>query len=152
MTKHCQCSPSAGSNVCELSPHIAAQPAAACPTNQQVGKPVGLVTLQALLALPLTQLSLTNYRFCRAADCPTVYYSADGTHCFSEDDLREPVYQKHATDENSLVCYCFQHTLGSIRAELEKTGASTVIADITAGIQAGQCACEIRNPQGSCCL
>jgi hypothetical protein len=29
---------------------------------------------------------------------------------------------------------------------------STVVADVTTGIKAGQCACEIRNPQGSCCL
>lgn len=25
-------------------------------------------------------------------------------------------------------------------------------ADITAGIRAGQCACDLRNPQGICCL
>jgi hypothetical protein len=152
MTENCRCSPQAGSPFCDLSPESTAQPAAACPTNRQVGKPVSLLTLQALLTLPLTHLTPTTYRFCRAADCPTVYYSAEGTDCFSEDALREQVYQKHPGAENSLVCYCFQHTLGSIRAEWEKTGASTVVADITAGIQAGQCACEIRNPQGSCCL
>jgi hypothetical protein len=42
--------------------------------------------------------------------------------------------------------------MGSIRAELVRTGSSTVVASITAGILAGQCACEIRNPQGNCCL
>ena len=50
------------------------------------------------------------------------------------------------------VCYCFRYTPGSIRAEIEATGHSTVVDAINEGIQAGQCACDIRNPQGSCCL
>lgn len=123
-----------------------------CPTNGQVGRSVDSLTLKALLAIPLTQLSGTDYRFCRAADCPTVYYSADGGQCFGESDLRERVYQKHPTEDGALVCYCFRHTVGSIRAELAQTRASSVIESITAGIQAGQCACDIRNPQGECCL
>jgi hypothetical protein len=151
MTDTCQCPPQAGSNFCELRP-TAHKARAACPTNQQIGKPVDSLTVKALLAVPLTQLPPAEYQFCRAMDCPTVYYSKDGADHFSEADLRERVYQKHSTDDDILVCYCFRHTIGSIRQELEKTGASTVVAAITAGIQAGQCACEIRNPQESCCL
>jgi hypothetical protein len=124
----------------------------ACPTNQQIGKPVDLLALKALLALPLTQLPSAEYYFCQAADCPTVYYSADGIFTFDEADLRERVFQKHPNDDDVLVCYCFRHSIGSIRKELEETSTSTVITAITAGIQAGQCACDIRNPQGSCCL
>lgn len=123
-----------------------------CPTNQKVGKLVDSLTLKALLALPLTQLSSTEYYFCKAVDCPTVYYSADGQTLFSEADLRERVYQKHLDDDTVMVCYCFRHTVGSIRAELIQTGSSTVVDQITAGIQADQCACDIRNPQGDCCL
>jgi len=81
-----------------------------------------------------------------------VYYSAGGEQRFTEDDLRERVHQKHPADEDVFVCYCFRHTPRSIEAELASTGRSTVVASITAGIQAGQCACDIRNPQGSCCL
>lgn len=129
--------------------HLASVP---CPMNQKVGQPVDTLTLKALLAVPLTQLSAAEYRFCKAADCPAVYYSADGQQLFGEADLRERVYQKHHADDTVLVCYCFRHTLGSIRVELIQTGASTVIDNITAGIQANQCACDIRNPQGDCCL
>jgi hypothetical protein len=68
------------------------------------------------------------------------------------EDLRESVFQKQPYRDETLVCYCFQHTVGSIRAEIIQTGVSTVIDQIMAGIQAGQCACDIRNPQGSCCL
>ncbi len=105
-----------------------------------------------MLALPLTEVRAVDYRFCRTADCLTVYYSTDGQQQFSEDDLRERVYQKHPDDKDVFVCYCFRHTPLSIRNEIAATGRSTVVAAITAGIQADQCACDIRNPQGSCCL
>ena len=127
-------------------------PKAPCPMNGQVGKRVESLTLKALLAIPLTQLSPKEYRFCQATDCPTVYYSADGGQCFAEADLRERVYQKHPADDDILVCYCFQHTVGGIRDEVARTGASTIVERVVAGIQAGQCACDIRNPQGECCL
>jgi hypothetical protein len=132
----------------------ASRPAApgACPTNGQPGVAVNTLTLKALLALPLTVVRATEYRFCRAPDCPTVYYSADGSQLFAEPDLRERVFQKHAAEPATPVCYCFQHTLGSIRDEIARTGASSVVEQIEAGIQADQCACDIRNPQGTCCL
>lgn len=124
----------------------------ACPSCGQVGKPVDIETVKALLAVPLTELRDVPYRFCRTADCLTVYYSADGEQEFREGDLREWVHQKHPLREDVFVCYCFRHTPGSIRAELEAAGRSTVVERVTAGVQAEQCACEIRNPQGSCCL
>ena len=123
-----------------------------CPSNQQVGYAIDTLTLKGLLALPLTQLVAGEYGFCPAPDCLTVYYSADGTQLFGERDLRERVYQKHLTDDSVLACYCFMHTVGSIRQEIALTGSSTVAEQIGAGIQAGQCACDIRNPQGTCCL
>jgi hypothetical protein len=146
-----QCHPEAGSNRCEINSTMPKEKTA-CPTNQQIGKSVDLLTVKALLALPLTQLPPDAYHFCRASDCHTVYYSADGTSRFNEDDLREKVYQKHPNDDDVLVCYCFRHTVGSIRKEIEKTGASSAITAITNGIKAEQCACEIRNPDGGCCL
>jgi hypothetical protein len=63
-----------------------------------------------------------------------------------------PAHQKESSDESVLVCYCFYHSPATLRAELLATGAATVIEEIEAGIKAGQCACELRNPQGSCCL
>jgi hypothetical protein len=149
MSDSCNCPPQAGASTCESR---AVSGGAPCPTNQQAGKPVETLTLKALLALPLTQLKPVEYRFCRASDCPTVYFSADSLQLFQETDLREQVYQKHPADPKVFVCYCFGHTLGSIREEIERTGRSTVIEQVNGGIQAGLCACDIRNPQGSCCL
>lgn len=141
------------SAICESnSPTVAPSSKPVCPTNQKVGKAIDTLTLKALLALPLTQLIYGEYRFCPDPNCPTVYYSADGKQVFTESALRELVYQKHPHDDERFVCYCFQHTIGSIRDELTRAGSSNVVEQITAGIQAGQCACDIRNPQGNCCL
>ncbi len=117
-----------------------------------MGKPVNTLTLKALLSVPLTVVRPAEYRFCRTQECSVVYYSDDGEQRFTEQDLRERVFQKHPGDLDVFVCYCFRHTRRSIEAEQISTGESHVVAAITAGIQAGQCACDIRNPQGSCCL
>jgi hypothetical protein len=111
-----------------------------------------MLTLKALLALPLTRISSSDYLFCRDPKCPTVYYSADGSQVFGEEALRERVYQKHPDEDNVFACYCFRHTVGDIRSEIRSTGSSNIADSINAGIQADQCACGIRNPQGSCCL
>ena len=149
MSDSCGCPPQAGTETCEL--RITPRPIP-CPTNQQIGKMVNSITLKALLAVPLAQMTSSEYRFCRDPHCPTVYYSFDGTQLFGEPDVREKVYQKHPTDDDVFVCYCFRHTIGSIRAELLATGSTSVVESINAGIQAEKCACDIRNPQGNCCL
>ncbi|MEW6737903.1 MAG: hypothetical protein AB1489_41885 [Acidobacteriota bacterium] len=151
MADRCDCSLPIDVNTSEIDPSSTYTPVP-CPTNQQVGKAIDLLTLKALLAIPLTHLRPIKYRFCSATDCPTVYYSSDGKQVFSEAEVREKVYQKHPTDTDTFVCYCFQHSIKSIKAEIEEKGYSTTTEQISNAIQAGLCACELRNPQGSCCL
>jgi hypothetical protein len=105
-----------------------------------------------MLDMSLLTIRDVLYLFCRTAECPVVYFSAGGGPTFTKDLIRIPVYQKEAQDSSVPICYCFYHSLATIQTELLATGRSTVIAEIKAGIKAGQCACEIRNPQGSCCL
>ncbi len=123
-----------------------------CPECGARGRIVDTQTVKALLAVSLRTIRDVGYRFCATETCPVVYFSQDGEQRFTEADLRERVHQKHPLAPDVFVCYCFRHTPGSIRMELERTGATTVLEDVKAGVQAGQCACEIRNPQGSCCL
>jgi hypothetical protein len=123
-----------------------------CPTCGQKGKKVECLTLKAMLEVSLLAVRDAPYLFCRTAKCPVVYFSADGTQSFTKEQIRVPVYQKEPDNESVWVCYCFYHSPATIRAELLATGTSTVVEAIARGIQADQCACEIRNPQGSCCL
>ena len=148
MSEEC-CPPEEGAATCDTP---ATSGKALCPACRQPGKSVDAVTLKALLAVPLWELRPVEYRFCRTPDCPTVYYSVDGEQQFGEDALREQVHQKHPAADDVFVCYCFRHSPGTIRAELVETGHSSAVERITAGIEADQCACDMRNPQGSCCL
>ena len=122
-----------------------------CPACGTRGKKVDLETVKAMLSVSLRGLDpSTQYHFCRNGKCSVVYF-ADQER-FTTDEVRVRVHQKHPESSDVPVCYCFDHTPGSIRAEWLAIGMSTVVADVTAGIKAGQCACEIRNPQGACCL
>lgn len=105
-----------------------------------------------MLAVSLLAVRDVSYLFCRTAECPVVYFSADGSQSFTKEQIRVPVYQKEPNDESVLVCYCFYHSPATIRAEFLRIGASRAKEEIDQGIKAGQCACELRNPQGSCCL
>ena len=123
-----------------------------CRACGQKGKKVDSITLKAMLDVSLLVLRDVPYLFCRTADCPMVYFAADELQSFTKDQIRVPVYQKEPGDESVPVCYCFHHSPATIWAELWATGQSTVVEEIEGGIKSGQCACEVRNPQGSCCL
>lgn len=149
MNESCSCPPEAGNATCDLRSSFLIS---SCPVCLKSGKLIDSLTLKAILNVPLTEVRRVEYRFCRTPDCPVVYYGPDGAQTFLETEVRERVYQKHAAEDNIFVCYCFRHTTGSIKEEFVNKQAGTVVEKINAGIQAGQCACDIRNPQGSCCL
>lgn len=43
------------------------------------------------------------------------------------------------------------YSLGTLQ-QSDEAGRAAIFADIVAGTRQGQCACELRNPQGNCCL
>ncbi len=142
----CCSTPSAQSDTCDSENTVVAH----CPQCNAIGSTVGLETVKAIV-VNLEQVQPTNYRFCKSPDCQVVYFAEDRTHHVVETDLRERVYQKHPDDGDVLICYCFQHTPNSIRFDMAN-GCADVADRITALTKAGRCACDIRNPQGSCCL
>ena len=91
------------------------------------------------------------YHFCPDHHCPVVYFSVDGRHTITTNEVRERVYQKEPTAPDVWVCYCFRHTVEELQTA-DVPAQQAIIEDITRGIQADQCACDLRNPQGSCCL
>jgi hypothetical protein len=154
MTDTCCCPPEAGGAVCELPAQGFQRPARAanaCPECGKTGKPVQGQTVKALLAVTLREVRDVEYLFCRTQTCPVVYFSPDGGQTLTMGQVRERVYQKEPDAEEVFVCYCFRHTVGDVRAASPATRAA-IVDDISAGIKAGQCACDLRNPQGSCCL
>ncbi len=153
MSETCSCPPEAGSAVCELptAVHRPARALAACPECGQNGKPVQGQTVKALLSVGLRAVREVDYLFCRTQTCPVVYFSLDGMQTFITAQVRERVYQKEPDAADVFICYCFRHTVGEVRAAASEARGA-LVDNINAGINAGQCACDLRNPQGACCL
>lgn len=122
-----------------------------CPICGKSGHVVDGATVKSMLAVSLRHVQDVIYRFCANAGCDVVYYS-DDAQTFTTHEVRERVYQKEPESDDILICYCFQHTPGDIRQQFSQSNHKTIIDDINTGIQAGQCACDWRNPQGNCCL
>ena len=120
----------------------------ACGTS---GKPVESVTVKALLTdTALARYEHAAYRFCPDATCAVVYFAENRT-TFTTDDVRDRVWQKDRPGRRTL-CYCFGENEADIADEIERTGHSSAVQRVRAHIAAKRCACEIRNPRGTCCL
>ena|SRR5437867_5682886 len=116
------------------------------------GQKVGRETIEALLTPEaVKRLEAGAYFFDSSPDCEVVYFSNEHNSYFTKVDGRIRVGIKESEPPIS-ICYCFGHTVESARAEIQATGRSTVAAEITKEIQAGHCACEVKNPSGRCCL
>jgi hypothetical protein len=120
-----------------------------CPGCSQRGRTVAIATVQAQVAISLRELVAGGYRFCETRRCPIVYFAAEG-EALHHEQLRERVFQKEQAG-NVLVCYCFRYSMSALQHS-EPTQRAAILADIVAGTRLGQCACELRNPQGHCCL
>jgi hypothetical protein len=94
----------------------------------------------------------TEYYFCDSVDCDVIYFPSNpAAPLFRRADLLVRVGIKEAEDPIP-VCYCFGFTRKDIADEIERTGRSTVVGKIKAEVKAGNCACEVKNPSGRCCL
>jgi hypothetical protein len=98
----------------------------------------------------LRTLAPSTYYFCPEPGCDVVYFSRQG-ECYSKEDLRTLVWQKEPLG-NRLLCYCFGENEQAIAAEIAATGTSDALGRVKEHVRLGRCACEIRNPQGICCL
>jgi hypothetical protein len=56
------------------------------------------------------------------------------------------------TDPPRPICYCFGHTVESLREEVATTGLSKAVGALQAAVKAGTCRCDVMNPSGRCCL
>lgn len=125
---------------------------APCPVSRTIGLKVDLITVKALLTgNALRRLEGKAYRFCPEPECDVVYFDHEADSVFEKRDLEVRVGQKES-DDPIPVCYCFDITVADLRRDITATGETRIPEMITAEIRAGHCACELKNPQGSCCL
>jgi hypothetical protein len=134
---------------CTVKP-AGVEAATACSECHRVGRSVERITLKALLrSESLMRLADAAYRFCPTATCGVAYFAPESV--FRREDVVVPVFQKEP-EGGRTVCYCFAITEFDLRREIVERGTSTAADRITALVKADRCACEVRNPQGTCCL
>jgi hypothetical protein len=141
------------SDCCTVNAKTGPAPAVmACPVSGARSKQVDMLTVSSLVRqLPLGMPN-TEYYFCEAADCDVVYFPFNSqAPLFRRADLLVRVGSKE-TEDPIPVCYCFGFTREDIQKEITETGESTVANRISAEVKAGNCACEVKNPSGKCCL
>ena len=135
---------------CKVStPRVSSQ--TPCPDCAEVGRVVADETIRAILkrgaATPLLAL---QRRFCKTRTCKVLYYGADGR--FVEKDAAVVRIGVKETEDPIPLCYCFNFSRADVRREVTQTGSSSIPARIAAEVKAGRCACEVKNPSGTCCL
>lgn len=139
------------SDCCCAKSELASQNTAVCPVSGTKGMMVELQTVKAVLTTAaLRRVTTAAHRFCADPECDIVYFADDGA-TYSKRDIRVPVWQKEPVGAR-IVCYCFGENEADIRAEIAIDGKSDAVERVKAHIKASRCACEVRNPCGTCCL
>ena len=124
---------------------------ARCPVSNGRGVPVSALTVTALLQDgALSRFEPAPLWFCPDPHCRVVYFDAAG-RCFLTTEIRVPVWRKEPFGDRP-ICYCFAESEASIRKEIATSGRSMAVDRVRGHIDAGRCACEVRNPRGACCL
>jgi hypothetical protein len=125
----------------------------ACPCCGMKGAKVDPIMLKALLTGEGLRRGVPpSPRFCATKGCPIVYFDNAVPVRFEEELVTVRVHAKHAEDERVPVCYCFGYTPETIRAAAASSGRNAASEDVAREVKAGRCACDVKNPKGSCCL
>jgi hypothetical protein len=86
---------------------------------------------------------------CRGPACSVVYFGSEGTIITTDQVHVTPGFKAGGS---GLVCYCFEHTEADLVEEVRLSGTSSTLASVEIQVRVGNCACEVRNPSGKCCL
>jgi hypothetical protein len=88
-------------------------------------------------------LEAKEFSFCESPGCPVVYFSVDGAVFKTEDVRKAPAYKTGKGADP--LCFCFN-----------VTGDDIVDSDpspyVRERVRRGDCACDVLNPSGECCL
>jgi hypothetical protein len=122
-----------------------------CPNCRASATPVERALLLHQIVAPLNQqLPSDDFFFCPDLNCKAVYFSSRG-EIIENVHIRGEAGQK-STDANRILCYCFDISHARVIEEIEQTGRSASKAFVVEQTRLKNCACEIRNPSGRCCL
>jgi hypothetical protein len=123
----------------------------ACGSCGAKGIQVPAITAKALMTADGLRRGIPKApRFCSSAECPVVYFDDVSSRRVEEQELSVPVYAKHPRQASVPVCYCFGYTVSMVDAG---ANASERVSEVVRHeVASGHCACEVKNPKGTCCL
>ncbi len=119
-----------------------------CPECGRKGKSVRMLTVKSLIQ-DHARVTPGDYLFCRTPACAVVYFS--DREVFRKPDVKLPVGLKETEDPVPL-CYCFDYSRADILRDVQAKGSTDILKRIKTEVEAGYCACEVKNPSGACCL
>ena len=119
----------------------------ACPQCDTACKSVEMPTLYHQVRFPENQDMISDtYYFCPTKDCLIGYFSI----------ARNSVHKQHLRTYQNIqkdtLCYCFDIDATDYLTALSANHAETITNFVIQRTKLGECACEIRNPSGQCCL
>lgn len=122
-----------------------------CPQCESKGRAIKPVTLEAqVVPARLDRLAEhQGWRLCTTESCEVVYFRDNEVVILGE--TRGVPFHK-CEDPQRLVCFCFEHSVAEVEADVYANGTSMIQASIRAECRAGRDDCERKNPQGRCCL
>ena len=140
------------SDCCSVKAPAIPATAMACPECGGRSKQVGIVTVKSLVRHLPFGMDSAQYYFCESPACDVVYFPSNAqAPTFRRNELLVRVGLKEAHDPITL-CYCFGVSRADIVDEVRQNGKSALAERVRAEVQAGNCACELKNPSGKCCL
>ncbi|MFW5443361.1 MAG: putative iron-sulfur cluster-binding metallochaperone [Methylococcaceae bacterium] len=118
-----------------------------CPQCGISCKKISMKTVFHQVKFPdILDVDIANYYYCADKTCSVGYFSQPGKTIL-KNQLRAFTELK-----NNKLCYCFDINTEQYVNSLKDETASTIKIFVIQKTKAGDCACEIRNPSGQCCL
>lgn len=122
-----------------------------CPADSRSCRRVDLRTILHHLKRPHANRPTTQgYYFCDNQECDVVYFGQDGS-VITRHDIRGEVGQK-SRGPDRVICYCFGIIEGEVLGEMDYQSSSSAKEFVIEQTRLHNCACNVRNPSGRCCL
>jgi len=94
----------------------------------------------------ILEIAVDRYYYCGDKACSVGYFSSKGK-IITKNQLRA-----FSDSKTHKLCYCFDITIEQYVNSLKTGTANTLKNFVIQRTKSSDCACEIRNPSGQCCL
>jgi len=118
-----------------------------CPECGSACISVGRRTLYHQVRFP-ENLTITadSYYYCPSKQCAVGYFSSYGNA------VPKQYLRSYSEIQEDKLCYCFDIDADQYSSALKTNRAEPIKDFVIQRTKSGECACEIRNPSGQCCL